>query len=74
MRGHEGPGIGNQVSLLAQVGESIQKIISIDICPEYFGFLDAPAYYVMKSPGGIESRMSGHRFTLALLNPIVKVF
>ena len=60
MVGQNGPGIDNEVSLVAELCESIQEIAPIDIGLEDLGFFNAPAHNMVESTRCIESWLSGH--------------
>jgi hypothetical protein len=60
MVGKQAPGIDNKIPLQAMVGQPLKKILPVWFAAEDVCSLDAPAHYVMQSPGSIQPRLSGH--------------
>jgi hypothetical protein len=57
---HEGLGVQDQITLPAQGGESLDKVVPVGIILEDLRALDAPANDVVQGPGGIQPRLSRH--------------
>ena len=59
--GKERPGIAERRSLLEDLPQSIEKVLSVSIGSEHLSPFDAPAHDVVKRPGIIYSRFSWHK-------------
>jgi hypothetical protein len=74
MVGHETPGIGNQISIHAQMGQPFQKILPIRIHAEYLCPLDTSPHDVMQSSRSIQSRLPRHVDRVDPFISFVKLF
>jgi len=55
---HEGPGVHDQVSLLAQRSKPVDEVVPVGVSVKDLGALNAPADDMLQGPGGIQAGVS----------------
>ena len=60
----QAPGIDDQRPRLEQVGDAVEEIRSTDVVRKDFRALDPPPHHMVQRTGRIQSRLSGHGWTL----------
>jgi len=67
MIGHKRPGINAALRIDSKPSQTIGKIFAVGDIVDNPPFFDPPHYHMMKSPAGIQSRTTRHRFLLLSL-------